>query len=67
MRRFTMVLPMVLLWIAAAGMLAVLPACTPQQALLSSLVPDGTSSILLSHIQLEEERTRKQVAALEAR
>jgi tetratricopeptide (TPR) repeat protein len=53
--------------LGVAGMLAALAGCTPQQALLSSLIPDGTTSILLSHLQSEEEGNRKQVAALEAR
>lgn len=52
---------------AAAWMLAALAGCTPQQALLSSLLPDGTTSVLLSHFQAEEEGNRKQVAALEGR
>lgn len=52
---------------AAAWMLAALAGCTPQQALLSSLLPDGTTSVLLSHLQPEEEGNRRQVVALEGR
>ena len=50
-----------------ASMLAALAGCTPQAALLSSLIPDGTTSILLSHLQSEEEGNRKLVTALEAK
>jgi tetratricopeptide (TPR) repeat protein len=53
--------------VAVACMLAALAGCTPQQALMSSLLPDGTTSVLLSHFQAEEEGNRKQVAALEGR
>lgn len=63
MTRFAMRLRL----LGAAGMLAALLGCTPQQALLSSIIPDGTTSVLLSHLQSEEEGNRKQVAALEAR
>jgi predicted Zn-dependent protease len=44
-----------------------LAGCTPQMALLHSLLPDGTTSILLSHLQGEEEGNRKRVAELESR
>jgi len=50
-----------------ASMLAALAGCTPQAALLSQLIPEGTTSILLSHLQSEEEGNRKLVAALEAK
>lgn len=53
---------------AAFGLiLLVLTGCSPHQALLSSLIPDGTTSILLSHLQQEEEGNRKRVADLESR
>jgi tetratricopeptide (TPR) repeat protein len=53
---------------AAFGLaLLALAGCTPHQALLSSLIPDGTASILLSHLQGEEESNRKRVADLESR
>lgn len=40
-------------------------ACTPQQTLLSALVPDGTVSMLLSHLQSVEDVNRRRVAELE--
>jgi tetratricopeptide (TPR) repeat protein len=53
---------------AALGLvLSALAGCTPQSALLSSLIPDGTTSILLSHLQQEEEGNRKRVAEMESR
>jgi tetratricopeptide (TPR) repeat protein len=53
-------------WVAA-GMLAALAGCTPQAQLLAALLPDGTTSVLLSHFQAEDETNRKQVLALEGR
>ena len=50
-----------------ALLLSALAGCTPQSMLLSSLIPDGTTSILLSHLQQEEEGNRKLVAELESR
>jgi len=47
--------------------LLVLAGCTPQLALLSSLIPDGTTSILMSHLQKQEEGNRKRVQELESR
>lgn len=47
--------------------LMALPACTPQTAALLSAVPDGTTSILLSHLQSVEDSNRKLVAELEAK
>lgn len=47
--------------------LAALSACTPQAALLWSLVPDGTVSVLLSHLEKEEDGNRKRILQLEAR
>jgi len=40
-------------------------ACTPQQALLSALVPDGTASVLLGHLQGVEDANRRRIAELE--
>lgn len=40
-------------------------ACTPQQALLSALVPDGTASVLLGHMQGTADVNRQRVADLE--
>jgi len=53
--------------LCAVVALAALAACTPQTALLASLIPDGTVSILASHLKGEEESNRKRVAELEAR
>lgn len=44
-----------------------LAGCTPQAMLWSSLIPDGTASMLLSHLQQEEEGNRKRVAEMESR
>jgi tetratricopeptide (TPR) repeat protein len=41
--------------------------CSPQALLLMSAVPDGTTSVLLSHFQGEEHANRKRIAELEAR
>ena len=51
----------------AALALAALLGCTVAQSLLLSALPDGTTSILLSHLQGMEEGNRKRVADLEAR
>jgi tetratricopeptide (TPR) repeat protein len=53
--------------LGAACMLSALGSCTPQQMLLSSLIPDGTTAMLLSHLEREEEGNRKRVADLESR
>lgn len=53
--------------LVVAWMLAALAGCTPQQQLLSALLPDGTVSVLLSHLQPEDEANRRQVVALEGR
>lgn len=53
--------------LGVAWMLLALGACTPQQMLVSSLLPDGTTSILLSHLEQEPEGNRKLVADLESR
>ncbi len=50
------------LWMAVA-----LPACTPQAMLLSSLIPEGTTSVLLSHLEGEADANRKRILELEAR
>jgi len=47
--------------------LLALPACTPHTLALFSLLPDGTTSILLSHFQDMDESNQKRVAELEAR
>ena len=47
--------------------LLALAGCTPQMALLHSLLPDGTTSILLSHLQGEEEGNRRRIMEMESR
>lgn len=39
--------------------------CTPQQMLLQALIPDGTASMLLSHLQTVESGNRRQVIEME--
>lgn len=39
--------------------------CTPQQMLLQSLIPDGTMSMLLSHLQTVESGNRERIVELE--
>lgn len=51
------------LLIGVAAILCV--ACTPQQILLNALVPDGTTSMLLSHLQTVEDGNRQRVIDLE--
>src|SRR5882672_2765064 len=52
---------------AAFALVLVLAGCTPQSMLASALIPEGTASILLGHLQGMEEANLKHVAALEAR
>ncbi|MBI1964788.1 MAG: tetratricopeptide repeat protein [Betaproteobacteria bacterium] len=47
--------------------LSALAGCTPQAALVSSLLPDGTVSTLLSHLEREEDGNRRKVVELEGR
>lgn len=47
--------------------LLLLAGCTPKAALVSALLPDGTMSVLLSHLEKEEEGNRRRVVDLEAR
>lgn len=48
------------------GVVAVLcAACTPQQVLLNALIPDGTTSMLLSHLQTVEDGNRRRVIDME--
>lgn len=49
----------------AVLMLSLCVACTPQQMLLNALVPDGTASVLLSHMQDVPDANRQRVAELE--
>lgn len=42
-----------------------LSACTPQQMLVQALIPDGTASMLLSHLQGVEDGNRRRVIDME--
>ena len=53
------------LWFAAALVCALLSACTPAHQLLFSLIPDGTVSTLLSHLERESDTNRRRVAELD--
>lgn len=44
---------------------ALLIGCTPQQMLLNAMIPDGTASMLLSHLQNVEDGNRQRIIALE--
>lgn len=50
-----------------ALLLSTLTACTPQQMLLSALVPDGTASVLLGNLQGIADANRRRIAELEQR
>lgn len=39
--------------------------CTPQQVLMQALIPDGTASMLLSHLQDVEDGNRRRIIELE--
>lgn len=54
-------------WLCAASCVLALAACGPKAALISSLLPDGTTSILLGHLEREEEGNRRKIAELEAK
>ena len=45
--------------------LLIFTACTPQQMLLNALIPDGTASVLLGHMQGVPDANRLRVAELE--
>lgn len=48
------------------GVVAVLSVgCTPQQMLVQALIPDGTASMLLSHLQTVEDGNRRRVIDME--
>jgi tetratricopeptide (TPR) repeat protein len=55
--------------IAAPGfaLLVLLAACTPHTAAILSVLPDGTTSVLMSHLEGVEESNRKRVVELEGR
>lgn len=46
--------------------LSVLAGCTPKAALLQALLPDGTLSVVLSHLEQEDESNRRRVVELES-
>jgi tetratricopeptide (TPR) repeat protein len=46
-------------------LLATLTGCTPQSALLASIVPDGTMSVLLGQTQRVEDTNRRKIVELE--
>lgn len=52
------------MWLFPAVLLLCV-ACTPQQMLLNALVPDGTASVLLGHMQGVPDANRQRVAELE--
>ncbi len=39
--------------------------CTPQQMLVQALIPDGTASMLLSHLQTVEDGNRRRISDME--
>lgn len=51
--------------IIALALSFVLGACTPQAALLASLIPEGTVSTLLGHLERVGDENRQRVLALE--
>lgn len=52
---------------AVAFLCFTLAACTPQQMLLSALVPDGTASVMLGNLQGIADTNRQRIAELEQR
>lgn len=50
-----------------AGFILALAACSPQAVVVSALLPDGTLSVLLSHLEKEEEGNRRRIVELEGR
>ena len=54
-------------WLAAAAVALACAGCTPEMMIASALIPDGTTSVLLSHLEREEEGNRKRVVELEQR
>lgn len=53
--------------VAAVLALSLITACTPQQMLLNALIPDGTASMLLSHLQSVDDTNRRRIVELEQR
>lgn len=52
---------------AAASIALLLAACTPQQALLASLIPPGTLNMVLGSFERVSDDNRRRVAELDAR
>lgn len=52
-------------FLQAALALLLTAACTPQQMLLNALLPDGTASVLLGHLQGVPDANRQRVAEFE--
>jgi predicted Zn-dependent protease len=50
-----------------AALLAAAAGCTPQAALLMGLLPDGTGSVLLSHLEGTDDVNKKRVLEMEAK
>lgn len=51
--------------IAALLLVLCCAGCTPQQMLMQALIPDGTASMLLSHLQGVEDGNRRRIIELE--
>jgi tetratricopeptide (TPR) repeat protein len=49
----------------AFGLVMFCLGCTPHQMLLNALIPDGTTSMLLSHLQTVEDGNRRKVIDME--
>jgi tetratricopeptide (TPR) repeat protein len=54
-------------FVLAAAMVWLASACTPQAALIASLVPDGTLGVLLGNLEHVSHANRERVVALERR
>jgi predicted Zn-dependent protease len=52
---------------ASIGLVLLLAGCTPQSAFLMGMLPDGTVSALLTHVDSQNEPLRKLVYDMEAR
>ena len=52
---------------AAAAALLLIAGCTPQSALLMGLLPDGTVSKLLNHLEGHDDEYKKRVLEMEAK
>jgi tetratricopeptide (TPR) repeat protein len=59
--------PLILAFRLAAAAILACGACTPQQQLLMSLLPDGTIPVLLSHFERVDDTNRRRIVELEQR